>query len=86
MRNGQKVTIYEGRCGHSPESKEPSRFETGMNGWSPTSNTGYGEPTGVAFGTWDRREGRYAQATEAGTSEGMRTSSRMARSAIRATS
>lgn len=71
MRNGQKVTIYDGQI-WTLTGKQGTLTIRERTEWVDVSNenTRYGYPPGVAFGTWTvvRGTGQYAQVTGGGRS------------------
>jgi hypothetical protein len=71
MRNGQKVTIYDGQL-WTLTGKQGTLTIREQTEWVEVSNenTRYGYPPGVAIGTWTvvRGTGRYAQVTGGGRS------------------
>jgi hypothetical protein len=71
MRNGQKVTIYDGQI-WTLTGKQGTLTIRERTEWVDVSNenTRYGYPPGVAIGTWTVVLGtdQYAQVTEAGRS------------------
>ena len=71
MRNGQKVTIYEGQL-WTLTGKQGTLTIRERTEWVEVSNenTRFGYPPGVAIGTWTvvRGTGQYAQVTGGGRS------------------
>ena len=71
MRNGQKVTIYDGQV-WTLTGKQGTLTLRERTEWVEVSNenTRFGYPPGVAIGTWTvvRGTGRYAQVTGGGRS------------------
>ena len=71
MRNGQKVTIYDGQV-WTLTGKQGTLTVRERTEWVEVSNenTRYGYPPGVAIGTWTvvRGTGQYAQVTGGGRS------------------